>query len=91
MNAFDIDFEDAHGLWKLYSSVLQLEEGIGDTEMSAGSEAYQAALVFYKSVKMAAAQDIPGAKAIYEELKTRFPGGKRKNGETVIETVKKED
>jgi hypothetical protein len=41
--------------------------------MTAGSEAYQAALVFYKSVKMAAAQDIPGAKAVYEELKTRFP------------------
>jgi hypothetical protein len=41
--------------------------------MIAGSEAYQAALMFYKSVKMAAAQDIPGAKAVYEELKTRFP------------------
>lgn len=50
--------------------------------MTAGSEAYQAALVFYKSVKMAAAQDVPGAKAVYEELKTRFPGGKRKTGET---------
>jgi hypothetical protein len=62
--------------------------------MTAGSEAYQAALVFYKSVKMAAAQDIPGAKAVYEELKTRFPSGKRKNGETeaetVTETIKKE-
>jgi hypothetical protein len=37
--------------------------------------------VFYKSVKMAAAQDVPGAKAVYEELRTRFPGGKRKTGE----------
>jgi hypothetical protein len=50
--------------------------------MTAGSEAYQAALVFYKSVKKAAAQDVPGAKTVYEELKTRFPGGKRKTGET---------
>jgi hypothetical protein len=50
-------------------------------------EAYQAVLVFYKSVKIAAAQDIPGAKAVYEELKTRFPGGKRKGGETETETV----
>jgi hypothetical protein len=55
--------------------------------MVAGSEAYQAALVFYKSVKVAAAQDIPGAKAVYDELKTRFPGGKRKSGETETETV----
>jgi hypothetical protein len=29
---------------------------------------------------MAAEQDVPGAKAVYEELKARFPGGKRKPG-----------
>jgi hypothetical protein len=28
---------------------------------------------------MAARQDIPGAKAIYEELKKRFPGTKHKS------------
>jgi hypothetical protein len=43
---------------------------------------------------MAAVQDIPGAKAVYEELKTRFPGGKRTPGEieteTVTETFKKQ-
>jgi hypothetical protein len=82
MTAFGVDFEDAHGLWTLVNSIRQLDENTSDTEMAAGSEAYQAALVFYKSVKMAAAQDIPGAKAVYEELKTRFPGGKRKTGET---------
>jgi hypothetical protein len=75
--AFGVDFTDAHGLWTLANTVRQLGEGLDDTEMAAGSEAYQAALVFYKSVKMAAAQDIPGAKAIYEELKTRFPQGGR--------------
>jgi hypothetical protein len=84
--AFGTDFADAHGLWTLHNAVLQLEEGICDTEMAAGSEAYQASLVFYKSVKMAAAQDIPGAKAVYEELKTRFPGGKRKSGEAESES-----
>jgi hypothetical protein len=78
MAAFGEDFEDAHGLWTLVNSIRQLEENTSDTEMTAGSEAYQAALVFYKSVKTAMAQDIPGAKAVYEELKTRFPGGKRK-------------
>jgi hypothetical protein len=94
MTAFGVDFQDAHGLWTLLSSIRQLEEGIDDTEMAAGSEAYQSALVFYKSVKMAADQDIAGAKAVYEELRTRFPGGKRHGKsetetETVTETVKK--
>jgi hypothetical protein len=77
LDAFGVDFSDAHGLWTLLNSVQQLEETIDDTEMTAGSEACQAALVFYKSVKMAAAQDIPGAKAIYGELTTRFPQGGR--------------
>jgi hypothetical protein len=86
MAAFGVDFGDAHGLWTLVNSIRRLEENAGDTEMTAGSEAYQAALVFYKSVKMAAAQDIPGAKAVYEELRTRFPGGKRKTSETGTET-----
>jgi hypothetical protein len=36
---------------------------------------------------MAARQDVPGAKAVYEELKKRFPGGKRKKSdETDSET-----
>jgi adenine-specific DNA-methyltransferase len=60
-------------------SLCQLGENTSGTEMAAGSEAYQASLVFFASpLKMAAAQDIPGAKAVYGELKTRFPGGKRK-------------
>jgi hypothetical protein len=79
MDDFDTDFQDAHGLWTLANSIRQLNENVSDTEMTAGSEAYQAALVFYQSVKIAATQDIPGAKAVVEELRTRFPGGKRKS------------
>jgi hypothetical protein len=73
VDAFGLDFADAHGLWTLLNTIQQLEESVDDTEMAAGSEAYQAALVFYQSVKTSAAQDIPGAKAVYEELRTRFP------------------
>lgn len=73
MNDFDIDFSDARSLWALLNTVHQLEQTLDDTEMVAGSEAYRTALVFYQSVKMASAQNVPGAKAVYEELKTRFP------------------
>jgi hypothetical protein len=52
----------------------QLSDNIDDTVLVAGSEAYQAALVFYNAVKAAAAQDIPGAKEVYSDLKNRFPG-----------------
>ncbi|MDR1345825.1 MAG: hypothetical protein LBK03_03885 [Bacteroidales bacterium] len=78
MADFDIDFADAHNLWTVLLASQQLCENLDDTTMVAGSEAYQAALVFYSSVKIAARQDIPGAKAVYEELRKRFPRGRRK-------------
>ena len=77
MGEFDTDFADAHGLWVLYNRIRQLEEGISDTQMTAGSEAYQSALLFYNSVKVTASSNVSGAKSVYEELKKRFPGTKR--------------
>jgi hypothetical protein len=42
--------------------------------MLAGSEAYIAALAYYNSVKQAAKMNVPGARAIYDDLSKRFPG-----------------
>jgi hypothetical protein len=77
---FDVDFADAHGLWGIQNKVRQLQEMLDDTVMTAGSEAFHAALAFYNNVQGAAKQDVPGAKAIYETLKARFPGGRRRGG-----------
>jgi hypothetical protein len=81
LTAFDTDMTDATGLRTVHISDKQLSDGINDTVMVAGSEAYQAALVFYNAVKAAAAQDIPGVKGVYDDLKARFPRVKRKNEE----------
>jgi GrpB-like predicted nucleotidyltransferase (UPF0157 family) len=81
MPAFDTDMTDATGLRTLHISAKQLSDDIDDTAMTAGSEAYQAALVFYNAIKAAAAQDIPGAKEVYADLKARFPRVKRKSDE----------
>ena len=87
IDGFDVDFIDANGLWTLYNHVRQLEEGLSDTQMAAGSEALQAALVFYNSVKVAASQGIPGAKAVYDELKKRFPGNKKQQNGGAGESI----
>jgi hypothetical protein len=87
MDSFSVDFADAHNLFTLVNLVTQLLENLSDTEMAAGSEAYQEALVFYNSAKVAAAQDIPGAKAVYDELKTRFPQGGKRKGSSESETM----
>jgi hypothetical protein len=87
MATFDIDFADVHGLWSTLTLIKQLEEAVEDTVMTAGSEAYHAALAFYHNVQAAAKDDIPGAKAIFEDLKNRFPGGKRQSNTTETETI----
>jgi hypothetical protein len=87
MAEFNIDFADAHGLWTITNMALQLDELLSDTVMAASSEAYQSALVFYSAVKEAAEQDVPGARAVYEDLKVRFPASKRQSSTVETETV----
>jgi phosphoribosyl-ATP pyrophosphohydrolase len=60
---------------------VQASETVGDISLLAGSEAYQAALSFYHYVKLLASQDVPRAKAVYEELKKRFPSTGRKKAD----------
>ena len=52
----------------------QLSDEFSDTVMMAGSEAYTTSLAYYNAVKMGARMNVPGAKAIYEELRKRFEG-----------------
>jgi hypothetical protein len=80
MDDFGKDFGDAHGLWRLLTAIQQLEEGVSDTIMAAGSEAYHAALAVYHNVHAAAKEDIPGAKAVYQTLKSHFPKNKKRAG-----------
>jgi hypothetical protein len=85
--SFDVDFADAHGLWTILNTVKQLHELLEDTILASGSEAFHAALAVYHNTQAAAKQDVPGAKAVYEDLKTRFPSVKRRSGGEAPESV----
>jgi hypothetical protein len=80
MEAFSVDKSDAIHLRGLLNIAKQLEENIDDTELIAGSEAYQEALMFYNNVKLSAAQDVPGARAVYEALKPHFHKTRQNTG-----------
>ncbi len=67
-----VDTQAVTNLSQLYRQAEKLCTGLNDTIMMSGSEAYRAALVFYKSVKTAASMNVPGARPIYEDLKKRF-------------------
>lgn len=68
-----IDYTDSRNLISILTATTQLMNGIDDTKMLAGSEAYASSLLYYGSVQRAVDMNVPGAKAIYEELRARFP------------------
>lgn len=69
----NIDFQDAGGHVDIVSLINQLYNYFDDTKLSARSEAYSASLYYYGSVQQAASVNLPGAKAIYDDLKLYFP------------------
>jgi hypothetical protein len=71
------DFKLASDIYAITQQLNTLLRGLEDANMLAGGEAYEAALVFYSSVKAASRSNIGGATAIYDDLKQRFPTGKK--------------
>ena len=61
-------------LAEILREVRKLAEMLDDTLMQVGSEIWMADLTFYQVVRQAAKRDVPGADAIYDDLKIRFPG-----------------
>lgn len=77
------DLEAYFQLKPLNTMAKQLADEFSDTMMLAGSEAYTMALTYYHSAKMAARMNVPGAKAVFEDLRKRFEvDRKRKSEET---------
>jgi hypothetical protein len=68
------DFNLSSQLTLIAQSLNMLAEKVNDTNTAVGSEAYVTALAFYNTVKQAAKMNVPGADAIYQDLRTRFPG-----------------
>ena len=75
-----IDFQAVNDLTILFRSVEQLANGLNDTIMLSGSEAYTNALTYYNSVKEAGKKNVPNAKTVFEDLKKRFEKAKYKKG-----------
>ncbi len=71
------DVKVTQQLTPLFRIVKGLSDGLDDTVMSAGSEAYINALNYYNSVKQAAKNNVPVAKSIYDDLSKRFEKTKK--------------
>lgn len=68
----------AADIYSFFQQLSTLLRAVEDTGIVAGSEAYEAALVIYHSIKGASRSNVPGTQIIYNDLKQRFPGRGRK-------------
>jgi hypothetical protein len=66
------DLKLTQDLSSILKQVSTLNRAVEDTLMVAGSEAYDAALVFYNSVKGASRVNVPGSEAVYNDLQKTF-------------------
>jgi hypothetical protein len=55
-------------------ALLDAYQRVDDTDMVLAHQIYLPDLSFYQNVQMAAKRNVPGAQAIYDDLKARFPG-----------------
>jgi len=74
---FEADLRGVDTLSNLQRTLQPLVDNLDDSLTLTGSEAYQAALVFYRSVRAAAQSGMPNAKTVYDDLSARFPAGSR--------------
>ncbi len=82
----EIDYNATKMLLAFFRPLAQLMSKLDDTILLSGSEAYVAALSIYNTLKLAAKNNVPGAKSILEDLKKRFEGrSKRSNGNGSVE------
>lgn len=72
LNDFETDMMDANGHPEIETLLNQLFNYFDDTRLAARSEAYAASLYYYGNVQQAASVNLPGAKAIYDDLKQYF-------------------
>lgn len=74
VDEFEIDVKAVTLLRDFLFPLRELMVALEDTMMLSGSEAYQAALIFYATIKTAKKSKIQSAETIYKELSSRFPG-----------------
>ena len=69
---FKKEYFIAQELWTLTRRINHIYNCLYNMGTLAGNNALESAMAFYNTVKIAAKRDIPGAKAIFEDLKLSF-------------------
>jgi hypothetical protein len=67
------DFQARETMKPILNTLNSLKNMVDDTVLILGSDIYHSNLGYYQNVKLLASQNVNGAKAIYDDLKAKFP------------------
>lgn len=74
LEEFEVDKAAQEAITPIITRIEALQIALDDTLKLVGSDLYSASIAYYRNIKLLAAQNVPGAKPIFDDLKVQFPG-----------------
>ncbi len=74
VNEFDKDLAARKVFSPLENRLASILESISDSNILLGNDVYHSAITFYRNVKNASRENVPGTTHIYKDLAEQFPG-----------------
>lgn len=75
------DIEARKHLSQMLNLTKQILEMIDDTHLMLGNDIFNNSIAFYRNIKNASQQNVPGITNIYQDLQQQFPGRPKKQDE----------
>jgi hypothetical protein len=76
---FQKDVNARQAIIPLLNRVTEIQEMLNDTNLLLGADVFNTAIAFYRNVKIASQQNVPGSTNIYQDLQYDFPGRPKKS------------
>ena len=76
---FQKDVNARQAIIPLLNRVTEIQEMFNDTNLLLGADVFNTAIAFYRNVKIASQQNVPGSTNIYQDLQYDFPGRPKKS------------
>ena len=71
---FDKDLSARQAITPRLNRVISLMESLEDTNMLVSADVYHTGIAFYRYVKNASRENVPGTTSIFKDLQEQFPG-----------------
>lgn len=71
---FKNDQDARKAILPILNRISSIQESFDDTAKLISSDVYNAALGFYRNIKLISQQNVPGTTSIYQDLASQFPG-----------------